>query len=307
LKRQIKKEKKMPTDITDVMMAINQSGGLKITMDAAQNWDQFWITVIIAIIGSLFVVVLALSMIKADLSVVIAKIVLRKYKAITGRRALIIKHTVNELFNTSMITESTIRKVRKAMKDFKGEPFDLILHTPGGSVFASQLISSIIHTYPSQVRAVVPMYSMSGGTLLALSCDEILLSDTACLGPVDPQLGYLWRAGSARSWQEVINTKGKKASDESIQMAFEGNKYTGTIKDLIDNLLTDKIINPIVRMQTVDKLTDGGMEHGRPLMIADLAEMSIPVKRTAEDYPEEATELIEKILFSSFYEGVYWV
>src|SRR5712664_655915 len=68
-------------------------------------------------------------------------------------------------------------------------PIDLILHTPGGLVLAAEQIAHALVAHPARVTVFVPHYAMSGGTLLALSADEIVMSEYAVLGPVDPQLG----------------------------------------------------------------------------------------------------------------------
>src|SRR6266851_9410941 len=68
-------------------------------------------------------------------------------------------------------------------------PLDIMLHTPGGLVLASLQIARAIHKHKGKVTAVVPHYSMSGGSLIALAADEIVMSEDAVIGPVDPQLG----------------------------------------------------------------------------------------------------------------------
>src|SRR6266446_37679 len=68
-------------------------------------------------------------------------------------------------------------------------PLDIVLHTPGGLVLSSLQIARAIHKHRGKVTAVVPHYSMSGGSLIALAADEIVMSEYAVLGPVDPQLG----------------------------------------------------------------------------------------------------------------------
>src|SRR5256714_2145808 len=68
-------------------------------------------------------------------------------------------------------------------------PLDIVLHTPGGLVLAALQIARAIHKHKGKVTAVVPHYAMSGGSLIALAADEIVMSDYAVLGPVDPQLG----------------------------------------------------------------------------------------------------------------------
>ncbi|MGZ5544716.1 MAG: SDH family Clp fold serine proteinase, partial [Limisphaerales bacterium] len=68
-------------------------------------------------------------------------------------------------------------------------PLDLVLHTPGGLVLAATQIARAIFKHKGKVTVYVPHYAMSGGTLLALAADEIVMCEHAVLGPVDPQLG----------------------------------------------------------------------------------------------------------------------
>lgn len=68
------------------------------------------------------------------------------------------------------------------------KPLILILHTLGGDADAVDMIVEYTHNRFNQVIAVVPHTAMSGGTAIALSCDEIYLSQTGMLGPIDPQM-----------------------------------------------------------------------------------------------------------------------
>src|SRR4051812_42302015 len=67
-------------------------------------------------------------------------------------------------------------------------PIDLVLHTPGGMVLASVQIARAIKARKAKVTVFVPHYAMSGGSLIALAADEIVMDSHAILGPVDPQL-----------------------------------------------------------------------------------------------------------------------
>lgn len=67
---------------------------------------------------------------------------------------------------------------------------DLILHTPGGSITALEgLVTYLRSMFGRDVRAIVPQIAMSAGTMLALTCKEIILGKHSSLGPIDPQLG----------------------------------------------------------------------------------------------------------------------
>src|ERR1700731_2326759 len=67
-------------------------------------------------------------------------------------------------------------------------PLDLVLHTPGGLVLAATQIARAVSGRKGKVTVFVPHYAMSGGTLIALAADEIVMDSHAVLGPVDPQL-----------------------------------------------------------------------------------------------------------------------
>ena len=66
---------------------------------------------------------------------------------------------------------------------------DLILHTPGGSVAATEsIINYIYRMFNGNVRALIPQLAMSGGTMIACSCKEIIMGKQSSFGPIDPQI-----------------------------------------------------------------------------------------------------------------------
>ncbi|MGI9523383.1 MAG: SDH family Clp fold serine proteinase [Hyphomicrobiaceae bacterium] len=76
-----------------------------------------------------------------------------------------------------------------AIKETPDEvPIDLIVHTPGGLVLAAMQIARAVESHPSKVSVFVPVYAMSGGTLIALAADEIVVGEFSVLGPIDPQI-----------------------------------------------------------------------------------------------------------------------
>src|SRR3982074_894631 len=83
-------------------------------------------------------------------------------------------------------SEEVLRAIQMTDDDV---PLDLILHTPGGLVLAALQIARAIRDHKSKVTVFVPHYAMSGGTLIALAADEIVMCEHSVLGPIDPQLG----------------------------------------------------------------------------------------------------------------------
>ena len=85
-------------------------------------------------------------------------------------------------------SEAILRAIRATPPE---QPIDLILHTPGGLVLAAEQIAHALVGRQGKVTVFVPHYAMSGGTLLALTADEVVMDPNAVLGPVDPQIGDL--------------------------------------------------------------------------------------------------------------------
>jgi len=65
---------------------------------------------------------------------------------------------------------------------------DLILHTPGGEIAATEsLVDYLRSVFGTDIRAIVPQLAMSGGTVIACACREIVMGKQSSLGPIDPQ------------------------------------------------------------------------------------------------------------------------
>src|ERR1051325_12240886 len=85
-------------------------------------------------------------------------------------------------------SEAVLRAIRLTPSE---QPIDLILHTPGGLVLAAEQIATALADRKGKVTVFVPHYAMSGGTLIALAANEIVMDPNAVLGPVDPQIDGL--------------------------------------------------------------------------------------------------------------------
>src|SRR5207237_10654602 len=88
-------------------------------------------------------------------------------------------------------------------------PLDLVLHTPGGLVLAATQIARAVSKRKGKVTVFVPHYAMSGGTLIALAADDIVMCAHAVLGPVDPQLGEYPAASIVRAARQKAIAEGE--------------------------------------------------------------------------------------------------
>lgn len=166
-------------------------------------------------------------------------------------------------------------------------PIDLVLHTPGGLVLASLQIARAIKARKGKgkVTVFVPHYAMSGGTLIALAADKIVMDAHAVLGPVDPQLGEY----PAASLLKVLKTKDvNRVKDETLIMADMGEKAMHQIRSEVLELLTDKM--PGERAAALaDKLSQGIWTHDHPIGLNEAREMGLPVD---SDMPAEFYQMM---------------
>src|SRR3989344_1726703 len=186
-------------------LLVNGSIPLSVTLNSSSNWTQFAISIVIGLIGTFGVLIFIF------LPKILSKFGINELSRLakaSRRNMVLIKHTNRGMFSASMIDESSLRDMSKVMNKMEGESFDLILHTPGGDIFSSLAISRLIKQYPGPIRAIIPLYSMSGGSLLALSCEEIIMTPNASMGPIDPQLGSFFKFGSAKTWNDIVKIKG---------------------------------------------------------------------------------------------------
>ena len=132
-------------------------------------------------------------------------------------------------------SEEIIRAIRLTDDNI---PIDLILHTPGGLVLAAEQIAYALKAHKAKVTVFVPHYAMSGGTLIALAADEIVMDPNAVLGPVDPQLGQY----PAASILKVLEIKDiNKIDDQTLIMADISRKAIKQVKRCIKTILSGKM------------------------------------------------------------------
>lgn len=104
------------------------------------------------------------------------------YTALFGHPAGVIANHDGE------ILENILRSINLSDKKHN---LDLLLHTPGGSPEAAANIIRVCRSYSERFRVIIPNAAMSAGTLIAMGSDEIIMSDTSKLGPIDPQMIYV--------------------------------------------------------------------------------------------------------------------
>ncbi len=179
-------------------------------------------------------------------------------------------------------SEEVIRAVHMTDPDV---PLDLVLHTPGGLVLASLQIARAIAKHPAKVTVHVPHYAMSGGTLIALAADEIVMCEHAALGPVDPQLGEY----PATSLLSVVERKPiAEIDDRTLIMADVAQKAVRQVRESIEDLLERS--HPKEQAEQLSKiLSEGAWTHDHPISFDEAKELGLHVR---PDVPEEFMQLM---------------
>jgi ClpP class serine protease len=178
--------------------------------------------------------------------------------------------------------ESILRAIHETPHD---RPIEIVLHTPGGLVVAARQIAAALAAHPAKVTAIVPHYAMSGGTLIALGCDEIVVESHAALGPVDPQLGN----HAAASYVRVAEGPGDH-QDETLLMADMGRRAIAQVQGFTARLL-ERHMPAESAHRVAALLATGVVTHDHPLQAADLLRLGLPVRVGVPDSERELITL----------------
>lgn len=179
-------------------------------------------------------------------------------------------------------SEEVLRAIRMTPPDM---PIDFIIHTPGGLVLAAEQIARALNKHPAKVTVFVPHYAMSGGTMIALAADEIVMDENAVLGPLDPQIGNC----PAASLLKLLERKDiNHIDDQTLVMADIAEKAINQVRRTIIDLLKDNM--PLEKAESIaTALTEGRWTHDYPITVEEARELGLPV---STDMPEEVYELM---------------
>lgn len=166
--------------------------------------------------------------------------------------------------------QTVIAAIKETPRD---KPIDLVLHTPGGLVLAAMQIARAVEAHPAKVTVLVPVYAMSGGTLIALAADEIVLGEFSVLGPIDPQIAGL----PAASIVKARNAKpAESVFDLTLILADVSEKALAQVKRGAIELMTPQMEQAKAE-QLAEKLAGGHWTHDYALTASEAAELGLPV------------------------------
>ena len=167
--------------------------------------------------------------------------------------------------------QTIIAAIKETPRDM---PIDMVLHTPGGLVLAAMQIARALEAHPAKVTVYVPVYAMSGGTLIALAADEIALGEFSVLGPIDPQIAGLPAAS-------IVKVKELKQAadifDLTLVLADVSEKALVQVKRGAVELLTPQL-DQAAAEALAEKLAGGYWTHDYALTAEEALSLGLPVK-----------------------------
>jgi ClpP class serine protease len=94
-----------------------------------------------------------------------------------------------------------------------------------------------IKRHKAKVTIFVPHYAMSGGTLLCLAADEVVMDENAVLGPIDPQLG---KYPAVSILKTVKEKETKDIEDKTFILADVAQKALDQMKNFVKYILFER-------------------------------------------------------------------
>lgn len=137
----------------------------------------------------------------------------------------------------------------------KSKGLDLILHTPGGDIAATEQIINYLHSiFNNDIRAIIPQMAMSAGSLISVSCKEIIMGKQSCLGPFDPQMGGVACQSVIKEFEDAKEDIKNNPQSLGLWQVIV-SKYHPTFllacKQAV--LLTDELTNKVLKRSVENK------------------------------------------------------
>ena len=179
-------------------------------------------------------------------------------------------------------SEEILRAIKLTDADV---PIELIVHTPGGLVLAAGQIAHALRRRRAKVTVFVPHYAMSGGTLIALAADEIVMDANAVLGPVDPQLG---ESPAASVLKVLEQKKPEDIDDKTMILADVSRKAITQVRRTVQDLLAERMSQEQAAA-LAEKLSTGTWTHDYPITAEEGKALGLPI---STEMPEEVYQFM---------------
>ncbi len=247
-------------------------------------WDLFWLILILASFQPLL---------KQRWLEAARQRIIRKLESKHGSRVITILHRQESMaflgipiarYINIEDSERVLRAIRMTPENM---PIDIIMHTPGGLVLAAEQIAKALDRHPAKITVFVPHYAMSGGTLIALAADEIVMDENAVLGPVDPQLGQYPAASIVKT---VSMKDANELDDETLILADISRKALQQVHTVARELMERRGMDVGKAEEIATQLSSGIWTHDYPISAMQARDFGLNV---STEMPMEVYQLME--------------
>lgn len=178
---------------------------------------------------------------------------------------------------------------------------DLILHTPGGDIAATEaLVQYLWVMFDKDVRVIVPQLAMSAGTMIACASRRIVLGKQSSLGPIDPQIGGVPAQGVLEEFQMAVQSIQTHPASTPLwqqivsryhpSFLLECSQAIDWSKSMVSRWLTENMLageaNPAdAAKRVVEYLADHSTTgtHARHLPLSKCEEIGLKVEKLEDD------------------------
>jgi hypothetical protein len=186
----------------------------------------------------------------------------------------------------SQTTAEAIKAIRATPADMD---LDIILHTPGGSALGAGQIVRALKAHKGRKTFFVPYEAFSAGTILALTGNEIFMSEIASLGPIDVQFGKIPAVALAsllkhKRVRDMDDDALKHAVQADTAMRGYHKNAVALMKGNYSRLRAERIART---------LNSGYLSHGFPLMYEEARMTGLHVRLGV---PEEVFTIVDSAL-----------
>lgn len=156
-----------------------------------------------------------------------------------------------------------------------GNKIDLLINSPGGFPYAAGKMVKVFRTYSKEFRTIVVNRAMSAATLLCLGCDELIMAETASLGPIDPQIVRGTQSDQRLVPAQVIIDSFRQML-AAAQQAIANNQPPDPFLHVLDSLDVTAVLESMKAVDSTKTIAENLLETG--LLKSDAQKIETVVK-----------------------------
>ncbi len=192
----------------------------------------------------------------------------------------------------------------------RSKGLDLLLHTPGGDVAATEsIVDYLRQMFGTNIRAIIPQISMSAGTMIACACKSIVMGKQSNIGPIDPQFGGIPAHGVIAEFNKAIEEVKKDPQSIPIWQTIVGKYHPTFIGEceqaielsaiiVLEWLKTGMLAGDQDRDKTAKVIVDtlnshaDTKTHSRHIHLNEARAMGLVVDQIETDFDAEFQDLV---------------